>query len=149
MDPIETEKEELKEVNEKTENLDVTENPEDDTAIYQEENLADDDNEKKSSKNIDLEIPTNDDDEKKSKKHGKSRSRSRSEEFDKKKKQKRKKKGKKNRRTYENKLTDPKVIELTKKAIDNDPNIPANLKDKFKRIETNLLTLCIQFLSHN
>jgi hypothetical protein len=122
----------------KLENLDINKE-EAATTIYKEE-------EEKTSKNIEIDIPKpqNDDSAKKftKDKSKKSRSRSRSEELDKKKKRK-KKKGKKNRRTYEDKLTDPKVIQLTRLAIDNDPNIPLTMKDKFKKIETDLLTLCI------
>jgi RNA recognition motif-containing protein len=127
----------------KLENLDINKE-EPATAIYKEE--------EKTSKNIEIDIPKpqNDDSGKKftKDKDRKSRSRSRSEDIDKKKKRK-KKKGKKNRRTYEDKLTDPKVIQLTKLAIDNDPNIPLNLKDKFKKYETDLLTLCITNLPLN
>lgn len=59
------------------------------------------------------------------------------------KKRRKKRKAKKNQKTYEEKLTDPKIIEFTKRSINLDKNIPQNMKEKFQKIETNLLALCI------
>lgn len=124
---------------------DIVEKEQPETEIYQEE---DNDNKKKIEiiETIDKEEKDHDA-KRKSKKEkkgsrSKTRSRSRSKEDDRKKKKK-KKKGKKNQKTYEEKLTDPKIIEFTKRSINLDKNIPQNMKEKFQKIETNLLALCI------